>query len=170
MSSLNAKELHFVREYLVDKNATRSAKAAGFAVSTAEKKAPMWVAESRAKSTKPHVWDAVQEGMKALVEKVDVRAEAVLREYMNIGFANVGMIASWEGSSVTLKDSEKLSEQAMQAVSEVSQGRFGVKVKMHSKTAALDALAKHTGILKNDGVSVNAVFDFNLTGEPDDGG
>jgi hypothetical protein len=63
-------------------------------------------------------------------------------------FASLGDVASWTKSAITITSSAELSADALAAIAEVSehvdtQGRRAVKVKLHSKTAALQLLTKH---------------------------
>ena len=45
-----------------------------------------------------------------------------------------------------VSDTSKLTPEQAAAVSEISETAQGLRVKMHSKTAALDLLAKHVGV------------------------
>jgi phage terminase small subunit len=49
---------------------------------------------------------------------------------------------------VTLKDSSALPPEVRAAVSEVKQTKDGVAIKFHSKTAALEMLARYFGMSK----------------------
>ena len=117
---LSKKERAFVREYAKDCNATSAAERAGYAPTTANKKAPMWVGKSRAKSTKPHVWDAVDEAQRKLQEKTGISVERVVEE-----LATVGMLP--------LED-EKII--------------LGV-IRTGDKLKALELLGKHLGMFKD---------------------
>jgi phage terminase small subunit len=78
--TLTAREDRFKELYLITLNATQSAKDAGFADSTAETYAPMWVGKSREKCPdgKKHVWDAVQAAKLARSERTQIDADFVL--------------------------------------------------------------------------------------------
>jgi len=161
MANLTDKQRRFIDEYMVDLNATQAAIRAGYSEKTAGQ-------QGFENLKKPEIQNEISKRQKVLSEKLKLKSEDVLREYANIAFANIGMVAEWDGETVTLKKSSDLSERAIQAICEVANTDSGVKVKMHSKVAALDALAKHLGLFKPDGGNIMAVFDFNLTGEPDD--
>ena len=85
--------------------------------------------------------DAVQE--RALVTKVEI-----LTELKRIGFGNLADVAEWNGRTVTLKNSETLSPELTSLVSEVSETKQGVKIKLHDKMDALDKMAKIVGAYK----------------------
>lgn len=77
---LTAKEQVFIDEYLIDLNAAQAAIRAGYAKSTAEKKAPAWVAKSRQNSTKPQIWDAVNIAKQKRSKETKINAEWVLKQ------------------------------------------------------------------------------------------
>lgn len=72
--------------------------------------------------------------------------ENVIRGLCDIAFTRMDDIAQWTNTEVLLKDSEFLSSAAKNAISEVQASYFKgekvVKVKMHDKLAALNALMK----------------------------
>ena len=85
--------------------------------------------------------DAVQE--LALVTKADI-----LTELKGIGFGNLADLAEWNGRTVTLKNSGELPAEVTALVSEVSETKQGVRIKMFDKLDALDKMAKMTGVYK----------------------
>lgn len=84
MGELTAKQQRFVEEYLVDLNATQAAIRAGYAKTTAEKKAPVWVGKSRESSPYPAVWDAVDDALRKRSEKTGITAEYVLKSLQHV--------------------------------------------------------------------------------------
>ena len=138
--SLTAKQKRFVEEYLVDGNATQAAVRAGYSEKTAR---PMG-AENL---TKPAIREALAEAQKARSERTGITAAKVLQEYAHIAFADIRRIVEWEGNKLTLKASRELSEADAASISEVSQSSNGdIRVKFHSKSSALDSIAKHLGM------------------------
>lgn len=91
-----------------------------------------------------------------IVEKVAVKVEneldalrrKVLDEYQRVAFSDIRDLMKWDGQDITLKDSSKISADAALTVSEVGHVKGGIKLKLHNKLAALDALAAYTGINK----------------------
>ena len=84
MAGLSNKQQRFVEEYMKDTNAAQAAIRAGYAASTADKKAPLWVGKSREKSSQPKVWDAVQAGLTELSEEAKMDAAWILEEQRRI--------------------------------------------------------------------------------------
>lgn len=78
---LTARQSCFVLEYLIDLNATQAALRAGFAKSTADKKAPLWVGKSREScpANMRHVWDAVSDAMGDRSKRTGVDADFVIQ-------------------------------------------------------------------------------------------
>lgn len=102
-------------------------------------------------------------------ERFEVTKERILAEYAKIGFADIRKAVRWHGSLVQEEDnpdggdilvikniysnavglvsSDELDDDTAMAIAEVSQSPTGgLKVKMHSKLGALDAMAKHLGM------------------------
>ena len=77
---LNAKQSLFVQEYLIDKNATRAAKAAGYSAKSA-------YSVGHENLRKPDIKKAIELGLKAQADKADVSADRVLQELAAIAFS-----------------------------------------------------------------------------------
>jgi len=149
------KQERFIEEYLIDRNATQAAIRAGYSKKTASE-------IGYENLTKPQIKSAIAERTKAHSDKLELSAERILKEMMRIGFANLKDLASWKDNKVTLTDSDKLSDDASRAVSEVSQvttyNQEGapssrVSIKTHSKTKALEMLARNLSLF-NDKLAI----------------
>jgi phage terminase small subunit len=104
--ALNSKQLVFVREYLVDKNATRAAKAAGYSARTARSAGSELL-------TKPDIRSAIEEGIAQQVKVLEQRAaargvtkERWLRELELIAFASMDDFAVVEEKEITTFEGE----------------------------------------------------------------
>ena len=174
---LNPKERMFVVEYLVDKNATQAALRAGYAKSTAEKKAPLWVGKSRDRSPKPHVWDAVEKGLEELAQRALVTADEVVLELKAVGFANMGdFLTIGEDGSVHL-DFSALKEADLRALNSFIQKHIPTKgghdivetkFTLGNKVQALTKLGEHLGIFKAPGQRMVGEFVIDLSGGDND--
>ena len=137
---LTAKQQAFVAEYLCDLNTTQAAIRAGYSAKTAR-------AIGCENLTKPRIQAAIQKAMAVRSKRTEITADRVLKEYARIGLGDLREVVTWEGSKVTIKDSAELTDDAAAAIGEVSQKTTGeLTVKLHSKTTALDAMAKHLGM------------------------
>ncbi len=165
MKNLNERQRLFVAEYLVDLNATQAAIRAGYSLHTAGR-------TGHENLKKHEIAAAIQESFAARIERIEITGDRVLTEYARIAFSDMRQFAEWGPDGVTWKDSEDLSEEAAACVAEVSEtvseGGKTRRFKLHSKTSALQDLAKHLQLLGKDGsggVNVNV----NVNGEPDVG-
>ncbi len=88
--------------------------------------------------------------------RAQVSADRVLAELSRLGFSDIADVVSIKGGKVHVADTDSLSRDVRATISEISEGRDGLKVKFHDKVAALDKLGKHLGLWKDAG-------DVNLT-------
>lgn len=155
---LNERQLAFVREYLVDLNATAAAKRAGYSESSAR------VIGSE-NLTKPDIQAALTEAMEARAKRTGITADRVLNEIAKIAFSDMRQFSRWGSSGVTPVDSSTLSDADAACVAEVSEtvteNGGSIKVKLHDKVAALEKLGRHLALWERAEVSVN----LNLTTE-----
>lgn len=105
-------------------------------------------------------------------------AERTIQELADVGYANLADVAEWgtkqalddEGKPignlmvdfVHLKDSAAMPRHISGAVAGVKMGKFGIEIKMHPKTKALDVLAKAQGLYSDApivGLGVEDVLD-----------
>lgn len=155
-SGLTDKQEKFCREYVLDFNGARAAIAAGYS-----KKGADVTASKALRITK--VADFIKSLQESVNDRLEVTAERIVAEYAKIGFANISDLMK-EGMS--FEDVVKLPRNVSAAIESVNiittQTDFttttNVKIKMHSKTAALDALGKHTGIYKEDNKQKSDLF------------
>ena len=88
-------------------------------------------------------------------QRTQVTADRVIEELARIAFATIGNVVQWDGSGTTIQPSEDLSDDAIRALSEVTDvvtkdGDRTLKVKQYDKIRALELLMKHLGMAKGD--------------------
>lgn len=83
---LTPQESIFVREYLVDLNASRAARDAGYSPITAKTRASSWVLEDNA--AKPHVAIAVKLALAQRASRLEITADLVLKRWWTIATAD----------------------------------------------------------------------------------
>ena len=165
-TELTAKQRAFVREYLLDLNATQAAIRAGYSEKTA-------YSVGHENLNKPVIAAAIEAAMKNRADRTDITADRVLRELAKIGFSDIRKAVKWQSAMITEEDnpdggdvavlkhivtntvqmvaSNDLDDETAAAISEVSQNATGgVKIKLHDKRAALVDLGKHLGLFKDD--------------------
>lgn len=168
---LTLKQELFVKEYLIDKNATRAAKAAGYSEHTAEK-----IGSENLR--KPEVAAAIEDGFEAQIKDAERRAvkrgltkERWLKELELIAFANMDDFATVdiEKRQDFMGDDEDPYEYEIQKVNliatknrKVGRGRVIKKlsetttqhggsmgIELHNKIPALEIIGKAYGWVKD---------------------
>ncbi|MNH01104.1 Terminase small subunit [compost metagenome] len=161
--ALTAKQQRFVDEYLIDLNATQAAIRAGYSEKTAR-------SISNENLTKPDIQAAIQKGMEARSGRVAITQDMVLRELAKIGFSDIRKVVRWgetqvrmaggeedEGDALVpyhglaLINSAEIDDETAGAIAEVSQGKEGLKVKLHDKKGALVDIGRHLGMFSAPG-------------------
>ena len=138
---MTPKQEAFVREYLVDLNATQAAIRAGYSQNTAGK-------IGHENVTKPEIASAIQAAMNDRAERTNITVDRVLAEYARIGLADIREVVQVTSEGVKILPSDQWRPQAAAAVAEVKEGTDGqLSVKMHSKLGALDKVAQHLGMM-----------------------
>lgn len=193
MKALTPQERLFVLEYIVDLDVNRAGLAAGFSPSVAKSKCYQWVSNGNAK---PHVFAAIQEALEKRAKRVEITADKVLQALGAVAFTDLRDVADWGEREVDIgfdadgkrlspedigdaavvqtvrapylvaKPAQSLTELASAAISEVSMSRDGLRVKTHDKVAALEKLARHLGMFKDE-VKVSGTVRFVIEGAPE---
>ncbi|WP_066807156.1 terminase small subunit [Sphingomonas asaccharolytica] len=168
---MTPKQQRFVQEYLIDLNATRAYRAAGYSGND-----NVCGVEGHKLLNNPKVAAAIGAAQQRRSERTEITADRVLQELAKIGFADMRRLLKWTGNDpqmdeskseetgdvqisvanlVTLFDSGQLDDDTAAAISEISQTKDGaLKVKLHDKQAALVAIGRHLGMFK-DQLDVN---------------
>ena len=153
---MTGKQAAFVREYLVDLNATAAYKRAGYKCKNDH------VAEANAHllMRNHEVAVAIDDAMFDRAERVQVSADDVLRELKALAFSDVGDIIDHTGDVAALKPANQIPKRARRAIASVKVKRYvegrgedAVEVetqefRLWSKLDALDKLMKHLGLAK----------------------
>lgn len=157
--TLTDKQAQFVREYLVDLNATQAAIRSGYSEDTANQQGSRLLANVG-------VGKAIADAMAERSVRTRVTADRVLTELARIGFSDIRSAVAWRANlsetgdededgvpktrafnEVELIGSADIDHEAAAAIAEISQGKDGaLKVKMHNKVAALQEMGRHLGI------------------------
>jgi len=144
--ALTLRQRRFVREFLagppgVRGIAVRAAERAGFNVTHD--------AVGYQLVRKPEIRKKIQRHL----AKLDITTDDVLEEFRRIGFSDMRKFVEWDGSDVTLKPSDQLTDDDAAAVAEVSKTETkdggSIKFKLHDKVAALQHLGRILGAFKD---------------------
>lgn len=132
--ALTPKQAAFVREYLVDLNATRAAIRAGFPAKSAASQASRLLKNAK-------VRQEIDKAKSTRAARVDVKADEILRELMRIGYSDPGKLLNATGYLLPLNE---VPEEVRRTIASVEMGGDGgTKIKFWPKTTALELLGKH---------------------------
>jgi phage terminase small subunit len=92
----------------------------------------------------------ISELLERIEERTIVSVERIVKENARIAFADITDVMSFSGKTVLLKSSADLPPDVTAAISEVRKTKDGIMVKFHDKGRALDALARHKGMFREN--------------------
>lgn len=155
--ALTAKQELFVREYLVDSNATQAAIRAGYSKDTAR----FIGAENL---TKPYIMDRIQELTDERFKRLEITVDDITQEYKKMAFSDIKNYLSYRtaltkvgvvddediidyAQIIELKDSDLVDGAAISEVSISKDGTF--KFKLHDKKGSLDSLSRIKGLFND---------------------
>jgi len=95
---------------------------------------------------RPHFKHELTNRLNEIRHNSIIKGEEVIEELATIAFADITDFCSFDNQSITIKNSADIANSS--ALSEVSQGQHGIKIKMHNKMNALESLAKYLGLFK----------------------
>jgi phage terminase small subunit len=153
---LTPKQAAFVREYLVDLNATQASVRAGYSAKTAEQQGPRLLGNVG-------VAAAIKVAIDARAQRTEITQDRVLEEIARVAFANIADLFDWDAERATFVPKADLTREQMAVISEIQseaeapyegkgedRGRVGtvtkLKLKTYDKLVALEKLAKHLGL------------------------
>ncbi|TRM53223.1 terminase small subunit [Achromobacter sp. LC458] len=158
--ALNPKQRRFVDEFLVDLNATQAAVRAGYSKKTAQEQGSRLLSNVM-------VGKAIEAAQAKRSERTEITQDMVLRELAKIGFSDIRKIVRWGKTELRATDAgddegevteayhglalvsvDDIDDDTAAAISEISEGREGLKVKLHDKKGALVDIGRHLGMFK----------------------
>lgn len=156
-SKLTDKQQRFVDEYFVDSCQTQAAIRAGYSPKTAQQIASKLMATSRVKAE-------VDKRRAELSRRTGISAERVLQEYARLAFAKMSDVVTWSGDgSISMIPSGELTDDDAACIAEINETETLIpskngdpitkiqrSIKLHPKGPALDKLAQHLGLCKED--------------------
>jgi phage terminase small subunit len=145
----------FVREYLVDLNASRAARDVGYAAKSAS-------AEGSRLLANPEVQAEITRQRAILAEQSNVTPERIVAELAVIAFSDLGDYIRIHPDGTASIELGNMPPGATRAISsvDVNESRSGgvrSRIKLHDKQAALVSLAKMFGMMTGDSPGVSVV-------------
>lgn len=145
-SELNEFQARFCREFLVDKNATQAAIRAGYAKDSASVKGSQLLSIAK-------IQDRINSLIALQEKRLDIKADEILKELRRVGMSDVRELYKEDG---TVKHPTEWPDDLARAVSSIEVEElfefvngekvwigYTKKIKLWSKTQALDMLGKH---------------------------
>lgn len=133
----------FVREYLIDLNASAAARRCGYPADVARVRGSKLMARK-------DVQAAVQQAMAERAARTGITADRVIQEYARIAFSDARDYYDWGPRGVKLRPARSLDDDAAAAVRFVRRGRRKgpplTYLHLHDKHRALKMLARHFGL------------------------
>lgn len=168
---MTPKQQQFVREYLIDLNATKAADRAGY-------KQPH--SQGHRLLENVEIAAAVQHAMNQRAEKTGITSEVVLQELLRLARVDISEAFNEDGSLKPIKEIPEDVRRAISAVEvdEIQEGRgddrrfvgYTRKVKFWDKKGALELLGKHLKLFTDKVEHSGAVSYSVVTGVPDGSG
>ncbi len=138
--ALTAKRRRWADEYLVDFNGSAAAVRSGYSRKTSKQIA------SKLKKD-PAVAKYIAERLEGMSRDAGVSTERVLKELALRAFYDPGDVATWTGSTVSLRNSEELSAEERSLVGRIGETQYGVTVTFADRDASLGQLVKILGMI-----------------------
>ncbi len=143
ISALPLKHQRFIVEYLQDLNVTQAALRAGYSPKTAHVQGSQLLSRLRA-YVEPMAGKHIQPKL--------MKAADVVDSLVRIASTDIRDFMKWDGNTLVIKSSDELTPEQAQCIESVSlhetQHVKYLKLKLHPKVKALDALAKHHNLFK----------------------
>jgi phage terminase small subunit len=182
LAALEPRQRLFVREYLIDRNASQAYRRAGYHPATDEAAG----AHSSRLVAKGSVSLAIRLGSEAIDAALNDEAEQAVRENMALATSRLSDVMSWGEDSegrpfATVKGSGEVTDRAMAAVKSVKIKRTlrpdssgtathlideHLEVTLHDKGAALERVLRMTGRLKADSAGPAVAVQIIVEGTP----
>jgi len=168
---LTVRQAAFVREYLIDLNATQAAIRAGYSKNGANVTACQLLAN-------PNLQGALTKALAKREAKTEITADRVLQELALIAFsditdyADISITPSKEipgayERSIVIRNTSNMDKNKVRAISTVEETQSGIKIKLNDKVKALELVAKHLGMFTEkleltgkDGAAIEMNYDL----------
>ena len=143
ISALPLKHQRFIVEYLQDHNATQAAVRAGYRPKAAQEQGSRLLSK---------LMDYIEPVGRQVIQKRLMKAADVVESLVRIAQADIRDFMKWEGNDLVIKSSDELTPEQAQCIESVTLHETMhvkyLKLKLHPKVKALDALAKHHNLFK----------------------
>jgi len=153
---LTAKQEEFCRQYLIDLNGTQAAIRAGYSPKTARQ-----IADENL--SKPDIQAKIIELGKDRQARTEIAGDTILKRFDRIASFRLTDILDFDGNFVTYKPIREWQEAALEAVTAIKVSPDGtIEVKVSSKQAAQDSLAKALGLYTEFNAAIGCFLQYGM--------
>lgn len=141
---LTPKQEIFVKEYIIDFNGSRAARAAGYSKNSAQE-----IASENL--SKPIIQQAIQRELEDRKERIEVSQDFVLKQLVKIAGADIKQFIEYdEDNNVIFKPYDSIDGEVVSEIGTTATA-YGTnkKLKLHDKMKALELLGRHLGMYKD---------------------
>lgn len=139
---MTEKQKIFADEYLIDLNATRAYQVAYPSV----KKETTAAAAAARMLRNVKVQAYISERMQERQQRTEITQDMVVQELAAIAFARATDYATVCSGTVSIKDTDDLSDKQARAIAGIKEGANGIEIKLNDKEKALELLGRHLGM------------------------
>lgn len=136
---LTAQHFLFVKEYMIDLDHKKAAERMGLNLQKVRK----WMKD-------PGILEEIENETRRKIRRASITSDRVLEELAKLGFADIRNALTFGKTGVRVKESDEIDDETASAIAEVSEGRHGMRLKMHDKKGALDSIGRHLGMFQDN--------------------
>lgn len=144
---LTDKQTLFIREYLIDLNASAAARRAGYSKRSSH-------CQGKQLMETPAVRAEIRKALARRAKRVDVKADRVLRDLADIAHLDKSIAFQVQDGYLHVTDTDILPLAVRRCISEVAQTQYGIRVKFDDRLKALELLGRHLAMF-TDNVNLN---------------
>lgn len=142
-NGLTAQQAAFAAAYAANGgDGTAAATTAGYSAKTAHAQASRLLTNAKVRAE-------VQRILAAGAARAEITVERIMDELALGGFADITDFVEWDARGVRLKPSKQLDAAKRRGIVEVSEGAYGVKIKLMNKLGALEKMGQQIGMFKH---------------------
>lgn len=141
--NLNERQWRFCHEYILCGRKVKAAISAGYSKRSAR-------AQVVELMKNPNIVEKINKLKAANAKKYEVTKENIINELSKLAFTNLTDITDISEGKAILKDLDSIPNEALATIKSLRNTRFGIAIKGHDKNKALEDLAKHLNLFKDD--------------------
>lgn len=147
MSTLTEKQVAFVREYLIDLNASAACRRAGYSRKCVS-------VQGKQNMENPQIRAEIRKALTRRAKRLSVKADDVLRSLAEIANLDKTQAFHVRDGLLYVTDTDLLPPALRRCISEVAQTQYGIRIKFDDRVKALELLGRHLALF-TDNLNLN---------------